>query len=162
MVSSVVLAGCLTVGTSPPQRNELQDIAALEPVLPVLAKYGVRVFHKQDWCSKFDNKRGRFSNHQTTTCAWYEGDQLFDEQAERDFQAVADALSATGVPVQRTYAKFEETGNVRYAEFHMPCAWCRIRYVYTPHPTDLPGEAPGELWHRYLKGAWWVTNEDWN
>jgi hypothetical protein len=160
VLTSITLVGFVVVKTHVPEpQDELLDIARLKRVLPILAEYKVRWFQKQSWCDRIDYARGRFSRHQTATC---ERDQPFDAQAEHDFQTVADVLASSNVPLTRTYAEFDDIGKVQYAEFHLPCRWCRVRYVYSPYPGGLRMPVPGELWHRQLNEEWWVTDEDWN
>jgi hypothetical protein len=144
--------------------SNLNNAQRLVQVLPTLEEFRVTQFRNDDWCQNLFYARGKFSSVPNNDICNLSQDETrpLTSQSEQDFRAVERVLIDSGLKVRLVVVGFDARGQVRYAEFHLDCYFCRTRYVYDPGYDRLPEDIPGELQHEAINSDWYLVRDDWN
>ena len=150
--------------------NDYQgDTTRLQAVLPVVEKYKLNAFFSRDWCKSISYERGIFfesGKDSASRCSQFSGDRIampFDNQARVEFDLVAKSLDTTGIDIISVEGgTFDDSGKVKYVEFHKSCVFCRTRYVYSPTYGKVPQSPSGNMWYEKINEDWYLADEDLN
>ena len=163
ILTAILTCCCFGCGSGQPsQSQQRSDIGRLPACFAELEKLQVTAYRNQDWCKNMVYNRGKFSPNTEATCNLFKGTPVpFDAQAQKDFDAVAQAVSRTQVALFFiSDLEYRADGKLKKAVFHLAAG--RYSYVYFPGYGAPPPDIPRELKHTSLNPDWYYVWEDWN
>ncbi|QVN23378.1 hypothetical protein [Burkholderia pyrrocinia] len=92
-----------------------------------------------------------------TTCNLFDGKPSeFNDQENRLFEHVGDALDDTGIDVKIANVEYDKHGDVAAAEFSLAtCFWCRDSYYCAKNRSNIPDRSEVEG----ISGDWYYAEE---
>jgi len=119
-------------------------VSRLQTVLDPIRSLHVEGYQNKDWCRNLTYSKGAFSDTtEPATCDVFQRPgRPFGAQAQRDFEALRQALDTTGFEVERLYVEYGPGNDIAVAEFDGHCPFCSaVNYVYSPrYKIDVPDQ----------------------
>ena len=157
---AVVMALAVACAGGPPQPDRMAtDVAQLDSVIPIVAELRATDFEDSEHCQNLGYARGAFGDLAQEGCE-RDGTGQFDAVALADHARLAQAIEASGVPVDRMLvATYDADGAIETARFEIEGRplldfW---EYLYDPGDVEAKQDVPGQRAYTRINDDWWFV-----
>jgi hypothetical protein len=160
------------------QNNSTKDARVVESleknVLPYVQENKISFYFDMDWCKALEHdSRSVVEVSETNGGSPCLTNAIAFSDADRSiFNGLKDKLNLVSI---EKFREIDTEHPISYrpehavlphesigVSFHMDCSFCRTRYVYWPHYTQLPPNIEGEITYKPINANWYRIDQDWN
>ncbi len=160
------------------KNNSAKDakiVASLESkVLPYVQENIITFYFNRNWCKGLQyNSRSVVeisSSSNNSPCVasattFSDSDRLVFNEISQRLNSVAEEKFRQ-IDTEYPISYRPEQANIPHESigtaFHIDCSFCRTRYVYWPHYTQLPPNIEVEIKYIPINESWYKVEQDWN